>query len=491
MHIRSTRLLSVGAAVALAVSACAGQGGTPAPTAAPTVAPTAAATAAPPTAAASATASVAPTTAATATPVAFDWKKYSGTKITFLADQHPWTDGMNTLVSQFTAETGITVDVQALGEDTYFDKMEQVVRASKGTADVYFLPLDSTGYSQFTADGIEPLTPYLNDPTKTAADYDLADIPAGFLGGGTYPPGDANAQLYGIPISFETYILFYNKDLVAKYLGGTLPATFPDLIAAAEKINKDGAKDGVAGAVMRGIASDTIMDTLSGVVFNAWGSADLPSPYGAWFDGGWDKPRLDNPAVCQGLANYGKLLAAGPSNKFALDWSDDVTVFQQGKAAFFIDASLFSPALEDTKVSTVAGKVGYAVIPPVTAGGGSFSGHWAWGLGIPRNSTNKDAAWYFIQWMTNKANTAKIGASTGGAARMSAYSDPAYTSSLVPEYVTTVSEAMKTSRSTVIFKDPWKNGALVIVNTMLKIAQGADPTATCAAANPELAAAVK
>ena len=130
-------------------------------------------------------------------------------------------------------------------------------------------------------------------------------------------------------------------------------------------------------------------------------------------------------------------------------------------------------------------------MPPVDAGGASYTGHWAWGLGIPKNSTNKDAAWYFIQWMTNKANTATIGASTGGAARMSAYTDPAYTSALNPDYVATVSEAMKTSRSTVIFKDPWKNGALVVVNTMLKIAQGGDPATVCAAANPELAAAVK
>ena len=51
---------------------------------------------------------------------------------------------------------------------------------------------------------------------------------------------------------------------------------------------------------------------------------------------------------------------------------------------------------------------------------------------IPKNATNKDAAWYFIQWMTNKANTAKIGATTGGAPRLSSYSDPAYTGKLVP-----------------------------------------------------------
>ena len=57
-------------------------------------------------------------------------------------------------------------------------------------------------------------------------------------------------------------------------------------------------------------------------------------------------------------------------------------------------------------------------------------------------NVNKDAAWYFIQWMTNKTNTAKIGATTGGAPRVSSYSDPTYTAKLVPEYVKTVNDAI-------------------------------------------------
>ena len=285
---RPGRLLTLAATVGFVLAACAGQGTTTPSAAAPT------ATTAP-TTAPSAAGSAAPSAAA------FDWKKYSGQEITFLANEHPWTDGMTPLLDQFTAETGIKVNVQPFSEDLYFDKMEQVLRANPGTADVYFLPMDSTAYSQFNAGLIEPLTPYLNDPAKTTADYDLADFPKGFQDPGTYPPGDASAQLYGIPISFETYILFSNKDLVDKYLGGVMPKTYDELVAAAEKINKDGAKDGVVGAVMRGIRSDTIMDTFSGVVYDAWGAKDAPPPYGLWFDGAWDKPRLTDPGVCAGM----------------------------------------------------------------------------------------------------------------------------------------------------------------------------------------------
>jgi multiple sugar transport system substrate-binding protein len=338
---------------------------------------------------------------------------------------------------------------------------------------------------------VEPLTPYLEDPTKTSPDYDFADFPAGFLEGAMYPPGDDAAAAYGIPIAFEAYILFSNKDLVDQYLGGVMPATFDELTAAAATITAEGAADGVVGAVMRGIRSDTIMDTLSGIVFDAYGGGATPTPYGLWFDGSWDAPRLTDPGVCAGLTNYARMLAAGPSNKFAIDWPDANTLFSQGKAAFFIDASLFGPSYEDPDISAIAGRVGYSALPPASADGVSYTGHWLWGLGIPRNAANKDAAWLFIQWMTDKANTARIGTSTGGAPRLSAYQDPVYTDSLVPEYVSAVNTAMSNSRTTVVLKEGWKDGALAIVDGMLAIANGGDPTASCAAANEALRQAVQ
>jgi multiple sugar transport system substrate-binding protein len=464
MRILMKRLGAVIAAFGLSVAGCAGQG---------------ALTTAPP----SPTQATSPAPGGSA--AAFDWKRYSGTAITFLANQHPWTDGMSKVLSEFERDTGITVNVQPFSEDLYFDKMEQTLRANPSPADVYFLPMDSTGFSQFSAGLIEPLTPYLNDPSKTSPDYDLTDFPSGFLTGGTYPPGEPSAQLYGIPITFETYILFYNKDLVPQ-----APATYADLIASARQISAAKASEGISGAVMRGIRSDTIMDTLTGVVFNEWGPKPVEAPYGVWFDGDWSRPRLTDPSICQGLADYAAMLAAGPANKYAIDWPDANTLFSQGKVAYFVDASLFGPSYEDPAQSRVAGKVGYAPLPPTTPGGTSYTGAWVWGLGIPAHAQHKDAAWYFIQWMTNKTNTARIGTATGGAPRNSAWSDPEYTQALNPDYVKAVKTAMQTVRSTVVFKEGWKDGALAIVDTMLAIAQGTDQRAACSSGNDALARAV-
>ena len=52
-------------------------------------------------------------------------------------------------------------------------------------------------------------------------------------------------------------------------------------------------------------------------------------------------------------------------------------------------------------------------------------------------------------------------------------------------------QAMQASRTTVVFKAGWKDGALAIVDGMLAIAQGKDPTASCAKANDALGKVVK
>jgi multiple sugar transport system substrate-binding protein len=417
---------------------------------------------------------VAPTQApaTNAAPVGFDWKRYSGQEITLLFNEHPWTDGVRPYIQEFEDLTGIKVNLQAFAEDLYFDKMELAVRSDKPVADVYFLPMDSTAYTQYSADLIAPLTPYINDPTMTASDYDLADFPEGFRASAMYPPGEANAQLYGIPITFEAYILFYNKDLVDKYLGGKVPETMPDLLAAAKKISEEGNGE-VYGAVMRGIRSDTIMDTLTGVVFNSWGTNPTPLPYNIWFDGDWTKPRFIDPRITEGLSNYAEMMKAGPPNIQSIDWNDANQLFAQGKVAFFIDASLFGPGYEDPATSAVAGKVGYAPLPKTDQG--SMTGHWLWGLGIPKNSQHKEAAWYFIQWATNKDNEPKIGTKTGGAPRLSTWDNSVYKGALNADYVKAVQTAMATSRPTAVFYEGWKEIAIMIVDSIQEMYGGKDP----------------
>lgn len=154
-------------------------------------------------------------------------------------------------------------------------------------------------------------------------------------------------------------------------------------------------------------------------------------------------------------------------------------MFQEGKAAFYIDASLFGPTYEQQKTSAVAGNVGYTILPPHQ--GQSVTGHWLWGLGIARRSTQPEAAWLFVQWATSPEIEPKIALATGGAPRFSSWIHPSpYTQSLNVEYALAVQIAMQTSHPTAVLHPHWNQLALGIAQGVQKIYHGQKPKVVAA-----------
>ena len=111
----------------------------------------------------------------------FNWKRFSGQSITVMMPEHPVTDGVRAVLDNFEYDTGIDVKLQTMAEDLYFDRMEVALRGSGGNSqmDVYFLPMDSTAYTQHTNGLVHSLQGYLDSKDHTSADYDQADIPEG------------------------------------------------------------------------------------------------------------------------------------------------------------------------------------------------------------------------------------------------------------------------------------------------------------------------
>lgn len=417
----------------------------------------------------------------------FDWKRFDGSSINVMLSEHPWTEGLLARLGEFESLTGIEVEVQTYTEDMYFDKMEQAVRSSLAP-EVYMLPMDDTVVTQFAAGLLEPLTPYVENAALTEVSYDYGDFPRGLLDSSAF---EVNGQVqdHQIPIVTEAYILMYNKDLVAQYEGGVVPSTMAELIASAHKITAAGSGN-VFGSVMRGIRTDTLRDTLTGVVLNQVPlDAEIEMPYNIWFDGAWDAPVLDNPHIVQGMSDYAELVKAGPSNRLNIDWQDATSLFAQGKVAYYIDASTFGPMFEDASQSKVAGKVGYAVIPTGEQEGSTAT--WSWGLNIAKNSANKGAGWLFLQWATSKDMTAHLGALTGAASRVSAASMPEYVNALNPEFAEAVAAALASSRTSTVQRENWKTGAFVIVDAMIEIVEGGDPATVLKAANEAMKSALR
>jgi multiple sugar transport system substrate-binding protein len=412
------------------------------------------------------------------TQVGLNWRQFAGTSLTLLLNDHPWTAGVQPFLSEFESITGIQLEVRVVPEPDYFQVMEASLREQSNEIDAFFLPMDSTAYRLWQEDLLLPLMAMVNDPQLTAPTYNLFDFPENFRLSAMYPPGEDGQDLFGIPITFEVYVLFYNKLLVAEHLGGVVPKTMADLVQAADHIKQIG-QGRFYGAVMRGVQSDAIIDTVTGIVLNSWGEQSAPLPYNLWFDHDWSSPRLTDPRIVQGLETYARLMQAGPTQIKTIDWPQATRLFQDGRAAFYIDASLFGPGYEDVAKSAIAGQVGYAVLPRFHDT--SLTGHWLWGLGIAQQTRHPKAAWLFVQWATSPAMEAQIAVSTGGAPRFSSWLNPSvYTDVMNIDYALAVQSAMRTSRSTAVLHPRWNQAALAIAGTIQHIYDGTQAEAAVA-----------
>lgn len=401
----------------------------------------------------------------------FDWQQFKGQTISLLLNEHPWTAGVQPYLADFEAKTGIKTNITIVPEPEYFQVMENSLQDESTPIDAFFLPMDSTAYRLWQASLLQPLTPFINHAQLTEASYNLFDFPEGFRLAAMYPPAANEPQLFGIPATFEAYILFYNKQLVNQYLDGEVPQTMEQLIEAATTITQLGQGD-VFGVVMRGVPSATIIDTVTGLTLNRWGNAPSPLPYNVWFAGNWQAPQFTNPKIVEGLTAYARLMQAGPPNISEIDWPQATALFQAGKVAFYIDASLFGPGYEQMG-SAIAGQVGYEQLPRSQST--SLTGHWLWGLGIAQKARHPEAAWLFVQWATSQQMEPLISVATGGAPRFSSWLNPSpYTEAMDIDYALCVQKAMQTSRPTVVLHSRWNEMALAIAETIQSIYNGID-----------------
>ncbi len=112
------------------------------------------------------------------------------------------------------------------------------------------------------------------------------------------------------------------------------------------------------------------------------------------------KSGVNSPAAVEATRVWAELMKTGPADIGSYGWEQAQSGFAAGNAVFLLDADHMSAVFENPAKSQVAGKVGMALPPQGKAG--RASDLWLWSLGMNAHSSNKDAAWLFIQWATSK-----------------------------------------------------------------------------------------
>lgn len=340
----------------------------------------------------------------------------AGTELTVAAVNNPQMEDIKSLVDDFTKKTKIKVKFQFLPENDLRQKVTQDVSLNAGNFDVVMVGAYETpiwAKSQW----LEPLDPLFEQMSKKEQDnYDLKDLLKPWNKTLSY-----QNQRYSIPFYGESSMLFYRKDLFKK-AGIEMPErpTWDDVTGFAKKLHKpDG---GVNGITLRGLpgwgANMAAFDTF----INTYG--------GRWYNEKWE-PQLDTPEVKAAIESYANLGSNYAQSGIISDnFPECLTLFSGGKAAMWYDATVAGGLVSDPKNSDVADKVGFTYAPTaVTPNGANWL--WSWALGIEKASKNKEAAFEFIKWATNKDYIKMVGEKLGWervppGTRRSTYEDTPY-----------------------------------------------------------------
>ncbi len=346
------------------------------------------------------------------TALANPYEPYEGTTLVVNFPAHPHYNAVMQVLPQFTEETGIEVEVDQL---QYLKMRErQTLELTKDTGDYDLISYVVFSKADYVfADQLENLAKYFMNPKLSDPNYDAGDLIDGYVAnigvaGGEkgYLPG-ATGSLFGIPFGSETSVLAYRKDIFEKH-GIEVPTNYDQLLEIACQIPE--LEPGMGGMASRAASGHQASHAFL---------LHLAPLGGRVFDAEWN-PTI-NSAEGVAAANALKTIVdCGPEGGTTFGPAEAAAAFQQGNAAMFMDSIAFAAGFEDPSKSTVVGNVGYAMHPEGVRRGSQTGG---FGIGIPSNAQNKEAAFLLMQWLTSKEQDLAIAMAGGNPSRFSTYQD--------------------------------------------------------------------
>ncbi len=282
--------------------------------------------------------------------------------------------------------------------------------------DFFTLQMDNRGVALTAAGLLENLEPYLADPEQTPADYNYPDDWAG--GCLNTAKVFADQPLNNIVYSAQAQLLHIRTDLFEEH-GVKIPETMEELEDAAKKltIKDDAGNVEVYGYLSRGWGRLTTA-SFATYLWNFGGS---------WItrEDGKRVPNINSPESVDALEFYGRMIRDyAPESALNNRPNDNANLFAAGKAAMLSGLNYYIYQFEDPNKSRVVGKVDTILVPRGPAG--SFPNLPTTSFAISPFSENKEAAWTFIAWMTQRAQMLNAQKSGAPMCRKSVWTDPSY-----------------------------------------------------------------
>jgi ABC-type glycerol-3-phosphate transport system substrate-binding protein len=276
--------------------------------------------------------------------------------------------------------------------------------AAGGSAPFAIVQVSNGSFGEFVPKGyVQPITDLVKKYWDT---YKLADIPAQLWQQVTY-----DGEIYAVPFETNAEVLFYREDLLQQH-AIAVPKTYAEILAAAAQLKA--AEPGMDAPVAEAFGGNWSLANEFGNLYQSLG--------GTWFDAK-GQPLFNDDKGVKAIELMRATLALMSPNGLSFSVDDTMVAFQQGHAALGLVWASRAATMDAADVSRVAGKVKFAVAPPVAAGAPA-SALWWDGFVLPKTiGVDRDLAFRVIMEATTEAAYRRGGNVTFWA-RNSVTSDP-------------------------------------------------------------------
>lgn len=283
-----------------------------------------------------------------------------------------------TLIKNFTDDTGIKVKVSFVPKDSFNTKLNSALANKKGP-DVSYL--DQPRMAEFGSDGtLVDLTEKVNKSEIISQDKFFESA---------YDTCLLDEKVYGVPLTITTSVLLYNKKLVNE---NNLPKDWDDMLAIAKEVAANPTKAAFAGIGSGGYASWYYQAFLScaGGSFTNEDLTDLTFNSQSGVD------------ACQFLVD---LYSYSPE-----EIRNSTSAFGNGNVAFTLGGGSDIDSLQTNFPDLDFGAM---LVVPQKEGGTSYSNIGGENLVVYSTSSKQDEAFQFIEYLSKEENSQKVAEYTG------------------------------------------------------------------------------
>ena len=338
-----------------------------------------------------------------------DMRRFEGAELNFIYFEQPYTQGLADVLPEFEDMTGITVNIETLGEAAAYQKIELELAIGSGAYDV--VGISQSRLPLYVQNNwLVPVESFWGSDVSNEEILDINDFVQSTL--------DALAQdgtQYCLPYFAATVIMYYQIDILEEAGITAPPKTFEELLQVAKAVNTEG----VPAIAMRGRPGEAGNIWIWTLFLLGEGGSyfkDFPNDF---------TPTVNSPEAIAATKVYAELMRNYSLPNAADAVFDDVVIaMQQGNVAIAIEGAPLGGRILNPEQSKVIDNLGFAVVPGGDAG--TFPPFNTHGFCIASGTENPEAAYLFTEWLTSADTMKKIALASPhvAVARNSVWEDP-------------------------------------------------------------------